>query len=135
MAGAQPGVHALQLQPVRVSASLKKGSTFVKWDDDSTSVTMVFVRTDPHGFFLYWTDQNKVQESELLDVSFVKDARCGKHARAPKDPKLREHLDVGNAGGRLENRMLTIVYGPDLVNISYLNLVATQEEIAKVCSA
>uniref|UniRef100_A0A8C6XHL9 1-phosphatidylinositol 4,5-bisphosphate phosphodiesterase n=1 Tax=Naja naja TaxID=35670 RepID=A0A8C6XHL9_NAJNA len=117
MAGAQPGVHALQLQPVRVSASLKKGSTFVKWDDDSTSVTTVFVRTDPQGFFLYWTDQNK--ESELLDVSFVKDARCGKHARAPKDPKLREHLDVGNAGGRLENRMLTIVH------------VASQEEIAK----
>uniref|UniRef100_A0A670Y8W8 1-phosphatidylinositol 4,5-bisphosphate phosphodiesterase n=1 Tax=Pseudonaja textilis TaxID=8673 RepID=A0A670Y8W8_PSETE len=48
-----------------------------------------------------------------------------------QDPKLREHLDVGNAGGRLENRMLTIVHGPDLVNISYLNLVAAQEEIAK----
>uniref|UniRef100_A0A8C7DZN3 Phosphoinositide phospholipase C n=1 Tax=Naja naja TaxID=35670 RepID=A0A8C7DZN3_NAJNA len=31
----------------------------------------------------------------------------------------REHLDVGNAGGRLENRMLTIVH------------VASQEEIAK----
>ncbi|KAJ7341565.1 hypothetical protein JRQ81_005820 [Phrynocephalus forsythii] len=25
-----------------------------------------------------------VQESELLDISLVKDARCGKHARAPK---------------------------------------------------
>ncbi|KAM6458737.1 1-phosphatidylinositol 4,5-bisphosphate phosphodiesterase beta-1 isoform 2-T2 [Liasis olivaceus] len=130
MAGAQPGVHALQLQPVRVSASLKKGATFVKWDDDSTGVTSVFLRTDPQGFFLYWADQNKVQESELLDVSLVKDARCGKHAKAPKDPKLREHLDVGNVG-RLENRMLTIVYGPDLVNISYLNLVAAQEDIAK----
>ncbi|KAL8173388.1 UNVERIFIED_CONTAM: hypothetical protein K2H54_048029 [Gekko kuhli] len=47
------------------------------------------------------------------------------------DPKLREHLDAGNIGGRLENRMLTIVYGPDLVNISYLNLVAAQEDIAK----
>ncbi|XP_053140727.1 1-phosphatidylinositol 4,5-bisphosphate phosphodiesterase beta-1 isoform X12 [Hemicordylus capensis] len=47
------------------------------------------------------------------------------------DPKLREHLDGGNVGGRLENRMLTIVYGPDLVNISYLNLVAAQEDIAK----
>lgn len=49
-----------------------------------------------------------------------------------QDPKVREHLDAVNAGGRLENRMLTIVYGPDLVNISYLNLVAAQEEIAKV---
>lgn len=49
-----------------------------------------------------------------------------------QDPKLREHLDTGSIGGKLENRMLTIVYGPDLVNISYLNLVAAQEDIAKV---
>uniref|UniRef100_A0A5S6JWJ1 1-phosphatidylinositol 4,5-bisphosphate phosphodiesterase n=1 Tax=Xenopus tropicalis TaxID=8364 RepID=A0A5S6JWJ1_XENTR len=48
-----------------------------------------------------------------------------------RDPKLREQLEVGNFGGRLEYRMFTIVYGPDLVNISYLNLVAFQEEIAK----
>lgn len=49
-----------------------------------------------------------------------------------QDPKLRELLDAGNAGGRLENRMITVVYGPDLVNISYLNLVAFQDDIAKV---
>ncbi|XP_068270902.1 1-phosphatidylinositol 4,5-bisphosphate phosphodiesterase beta-1 isoform X2 [Nyctibius grandis] len=129
MAGAQPGVHALQLKPVCVSDTLKKGIKFVKWDDDSTVVTPIILRTDPQGFFFYWTDQNK--ETELLDISLVKDARCGKHARAPKDPKLRELLDAGNIGGRLESRMITVVYGPDLVNISYLNLVAFQEDIAK----
>lgn len=48
-----------------------------------------------------------------------------------QDPKLRELLDVGNIG-RLEHRMITVVYGPDLVNISHLNLVAFQEEVAKV---
>ncbi|XP_056423817.1 1-phosphatidylinositol 4,5-bisphosphate phosphodiesterase beta-1 isoform X2 [Hyla sarda] len=84
---------------------------------------------DPNGFFLHWVDQNK--ETELLDISLVKDARWGKHARTPKDPKLKEQLEVGNFGGRLEYRMFTIVYGPDLTNISYLNLVAFQEEIAK----
>uniref|UniRef100_A0A8C9NGJ7 Phosphoinositide phospholipase C n=1 Tax=Serinus canaria TaxID=9135 RepID=A0A8C9NGJ7_SERCA len=98
MAGAQPGVHALQLKPVCVSETLKKGVKF--WDTDNST-------------------------------SLVKDARCGKHARAPKDPKLRELLEAGNAGGRLENRMITVVYGPDLVNISYLNLVAFQDDIAK----
>ncbi|XP_055282771.1 1-phosphatidylinositol 4,5-bisphosphate phosphodiesterase beta-1 isoform X1 [Moschus berezovskii] len=128
MAGAQPGVHALQLKPVCVSDSLKKGTKFVKWEDDSTIVTPIILRTDPQGFFFYWTDQNK--ETELLDLSLVKDARCGKHAKAPKDPKLRELLDVGNIG-RLEHRMITVVYGPDLVNISHLNLVAFQEEVAK----
>jgi hypothetical protein len=35
MAGAQPGVHALQLKPVSVSESLRKGSKFMKWDDVS----------------------------------------------------------------------------------------------------
>lgn len=49
-----------------------------------------------------------------------------------QDPKLRELLDVGNIG-HLEQRMITVVYGPDLVNISHLNLVAFQEEVAKVC--
>lgn len=28
--------------------------------------------------------------------------------------------------------MITVVYGPDLVNISHLNLVAFQEEVPKV---
>ncbi|MBZ3885629.1 1-phosphatidylinositol 4,5-bisphosphate phosphodiesterase beta-1 [Sciurus carolinensis] len=50
--------------------------------------------------------------------------------RHKEDPKLRELLDVGNIG-RLEHRMITVVYGPDLVNISHLNLVAFQEEVAK----
>ncbi|KAG9346458.1 hypothetical protein JZ751_006769, partial [Albula glossodonta] len=33
MAGAKPGVHALQLKPVSVHETLKKGSKFVKWDE------------------------------------------------------------------------------------------------------
>ncbi|RXM31414.1 1-phosphatidylinositol 4,5-bisphosphate phosphodiesterase beta-1 [Acipenser ruthenus] len=47
-----------------------------------------------------------------------------------RDAKLRELLEV-NLGGRLENKMLTVVYGPDLVNINYLNFMAFQEDIAK----
>lgn len=33
MAGAKPGVHALQLKPVSVHEALKKGGKFVKWDE------------------------------------------------------------------------------------------------------
>ncbi|KAK6297612.1 hypothetical protein J4Q44_G00321950 [Coregonus suidteri] len=65
MAGAQPGVHALQLKPVSVSESLRKGNKFMKWDDDSTTVTPVTLRVDPQGYFLYWTDQNK----EVMSLS------------------------------------------------------------------
>ncbi|ROL50499.1 1-phosphatidylinositol 4,5-bisphosphate phosphodiesterase beta-1 [Anabarilius grahami] len=60
MAGAQPGVHALQLKRVSVPEKLKTGDKFMKWDDDCTTVTPVTLRVDPHGYFLYWTDQNKM---------------------------------------------------------------------------
>ncbi|KAL0967716.1 hypothetical protein UPYG_G00255960 [Umbra pygmaea] len=129
MAGAQPGVHALQLKPVSVSESLRKGNKFMKWDDDSTTVTPVTLRVDPQGYFLYWTDQNK--DTDLLDIAYIKDARNGKCTKTPKDTKLRELLDVSTLAGKMENRMLTVVSGPDMVNITYLNFMAFQEEIAK----
>uniref|UniRef100_A0A674A996 1-phosphatidylinositol 4,5-bisphosphate phosphodiesterase n=1 Tax=Salmo trutta TaxID=8032 RepID=A0A674A996_SALTR len=129
MAGAQPGVHALQLKPVSVSESLRKGNKFMKWDDDSTTVTPVTLRVDPQGYFLYWTDQNK--DTDLLDIAYIKDARNGKCTKTPKDMKLRELLDVSTLVGKMENRMLTVVSGPDMVNITYLNFMAFQEEIAK----
>lgn len=56
MAGAQPGVHALQLKPVCVPESLKKGSRFMKWDEVSHGqrrVLSVFAisSSDLHFFF------------------------------------------------------------------------------------
>ncbi|KAM6956654.1 1-phosphatidylinositol 4,5-bisphosphate phosphodiesterase beta-1-like [Aplochiton taeniatus] len=130
MAGAQPGVHALLLQPPCVSATLRSGTNFLKWDEDLSTVTPVTLAVDLHGFYLHWTDQTK--ETELLDLTLVKDVRTGRSTRTPKEAKLKELLDVGNLVGRLENRMLTIVTGQDMVNIAYLNFIATQEEEAKV---
>ncbi|XP_054552393.1 1-phosphatidylinositol 4,5-bisphosphate phosphodiesterase beta-1 isoform X1 [Talpa occidentalis] len=104
-----------------------------------TEISICWVTLGRGTWFICWYSENVTiigelewskNETELLDLSLVKDARCGKHAKAPKDPKLRELLDVGNIG-RLEHRMITVVYGPDLVNISHLNLVAFQEEVAK----
>ncbi|TSM77317.1 1-phosphatidylinositol 4,5-bisphosphate phosphodiesterase beta-1 [Bagarius yarrelli] len=96
---------------------------------DSSTVTPVTLRVDPQGYFLYWTDQNK--ETDLLDITYIKDARTGKCTKTPKEAKLRELLDVGNLVGRIENKMLTVVTGPDMVNITYLNFMAFQEEVAK----
>uniref|UniRef100_A0A672RRF0 phosphoinositide phospholipase C n=1 Tax=Sinocyclocheilus grahami TaxID=75366 RepID=A0A672RRF0_SINGR len=129
MAGAQPGVHALQLKRVSVTESLRTGDKFIKWDDDCTTVTPVTLRVDPQGYFLYWTDQNK--ETDLLDVSLIKDTRNGRFAKMPKEAKQRELLDVGTLEGRLENRTLTVVSGADMVNITCLNFTAFSEEVAK----
>lgn len=49
-----------------------------------------------------------------------------------QEAKLRELLDVSTLAGKIENRMLTVVSGPDMVNITYLNFMAFQEETAKV---
>lgn len=126
MAGAQPGVHALQLKRVSVNESLRTGDKFIKWDDDCTTVTPVTLRVDPRGYFLYWTDQNK--ETDLLDLSLIKDTRNGRFAKTPKEAKQRELLD---GEGKLENRTLTVVSGPDMVNITCLNFTAFSEEVAK----
>ncbi|TDH01571.1 hypothetical protein EPR50_G00181590 [Perca flavescens] len=130
MASAQPGVHALKLQPPSVSQTLRNGSNFIKWDEDLSTVTPVILHVDPHGFYLYWTDQNK--DTELLDLTLVKDVRTGRSTKTPKEAKLRELMEVGNLVGRLENRMVTVVTASDLVNVNQLNFIASQEEEAKV---
>lgn len=43
MAGAKPGVHALQLKPVSVHETLKLGSKFIKWDEVSSEYLVSFM--------------------------------------------------------------------------------------------
>nr|XP_046236301.1 1-phosphatidylinositol 4,5-bisphosphate phosphodiesterase beta-3 [Scatophagus argus] len=132
MAGAKPGVHALQLKPVSVHEELKKGGKFVKWDEEPNSgpPTLVTLKVDPDGFFLYWIRVGQM-EVEILDISTIRDTRTGKYAKQPKDPKLREVLGFGK-GDNVEAKLITVVHGNDLVNISFLNFQAMQEETAKI---
>ncbi|XP_041841337.1 1-phosphatidylinositol 4,5-bisphosphate phosphodiesterase beta-3 isoform X2 [Melanotaenia boesemani] len=131
MAGAKPGVHALQLKPVSVHEVLKKGGKFIKWDEEPNSgpPTLVTLKVDPDGFFLYWTGGANL-EVESLDISTIRDTRTGKYAKQPKEPKMREVLGLGKENG--EGKLVTIVYGSDLVNISFLNFQAMQEDAAKI---
>uniref|UniRef100_A0A8C3S3E6 1-phosphatidylinositol 4,5-bisphosphate phosphodiesterase n=1 Tax=Chelydra serpentina TaxID=8475 RepID=A0A8C3S3E6_CHESE len=130
MAGARPGVHALQLEPLRVPETLIRGSKFIKWDEEPTTQTLVTLRVDPLGFFLYWNAPH--MEVDILDISSIRDTRTGRYARVPKDPKLREMLGLGGSEPRPEENLLTVVHGLDLVNISFLNFMAVQEDVAKV---
>uniref|UniRef100_A0A674DFR5 Phosphoinositide phospholipase C n=1 Tax=Salmo trutta TaxID=8032 RepID=A0A674DFR5_SALTR len=142
MAGAQPGTHALKLKPSTVPNTLQNGSRFMKWDDVMSDEYFNTPRTPSlmsllspslslYPFFsLSFSLLSLLQETELLDITHIKDARTGKSTKTPKEAKLRELLDVGNLVGRIENRLLTIVTGPDMVNITYLNFMALQEEEA-----
>nr|XP_020465798.1 1-phosphatidylinositol 4,5-bisphosphate phosphodiesterase beta-3 [Monopterus albus] len=132
MAGAKPGVHALQLKPVSVHQALMRGGKFIKWDEDPNSgpPTLVTLKVDPGGFFLYWTGGSNL-DVEILDISTIRDTRTGKYAKQPKDPKVREVLGFGKADNA-ERKLVSVVYGNDLVNISYLNFQAMQEDTAKI---
>ncbi|XP_034159508.1 1-phosphatidylinositol 4,5-bisphosphate phosphodiesterase beta-3 isoform X2 [Pangasianodon hypophthalmus] len=133
MAGAKPGVHALQLKPVSVHEILKGGSKFIKWDEEPNSgqPTLVTLKVDPEGFFLYWSSGSNM-EAEIVDISHIRDTRTGKFAKIPKDWRVREWLGFGKGEGNVEAKLVTVVYGSDLVNINFLNFQAMQEDIAKV---
>uniref|UniRef100_A0A8C7TY14 1-phosphatidylinositol 4,5-bisphosphate phosphodiesterase n=1 Tax=Oncorhynchus mykiss TaxID=8022 RepID=A0A8C7TY14_ONCMY len=135
MAGAKPGVHALQLKPVSVHDILKRGSKFIKWDEPNSShPTLITLKVDPDGFFLYWTGGANM-EVEILDISQIRDTRTGKLAKLPKDPRVREVLGFGKPGEggvAVEGKLVTVVHGNDLVNVSFLNFQAMQEDTAKV---
>lgn len=130
MAGAKSGVHVLQLKLISVPQSLQEGNKFVKWDDDSALGTPVTLRVDKNGFFLFWTDQNK--ETEFLDISSIRDTRTGKYARTPKEGKLRDSVSMGASDTPLEEKTLTVVYGPDLVNVSVINFCCNSRETAQL---
>ncbi|MXQ90683.1 hypothetical protein E5288_WYG016105 [Bos mutus] len=70
MAGARPGVHALQLEPPTVVETLRRGSKFIKWDEEASSRNLVTLRVDSNGFFLYWTGPNMVRVA-LAQLSWV----------------------------------------------------------------
>ncbi|GAB6020072.1 phospholipase c beta [Chamberlinius hualienensis] len=129
MAGAKPGVHVVQLKPIVVPRTLQEGGKFIKWDDDSGQAVPVTLRVDKKGYFLYWTDQNK--EVEFLSISEIRDTRTGKYARTPKDPKLQYYMNIGSQDTPLEEKTVTIVYGPDFVNVSFLNFCCDRKETAK----
>ncbi|XP_039100798.1 1-phosphatidylinositol 4,5-bisphosphate phosphodiesterase beta-3 [Hyaena hyaena] len=130
MAGARPGVHALQLEPPTVVETLRRGSKFIKWDEEASSRNLVTLRVDSNGFFLYWTGPN--MEVDTLDISSIRDTRTGRYARLPKDPKIREVLGFGGPDTRLEEKLMTVVAGPDPVNTTFLNFMAVQDDTAKV---
>ncbi|XP_037613830.1 1-phosphatidylinositol 4,5-bisphosphate phosphodiesterase beta-3 [Sebastes umbrosus] len=132
MAGAKPGVHALQLKPVSVHEALKKGGKFIKWDEETNSgpPTLVTLKVDPDGYFLYWTGGSNL-EVETLDINTIMDTRTGKYAKVPKDAKLRDTLGLGK-GDNVEGKLVTVVHGNDLVNTSFLNFQAMQEDTAKI---
>ncbi|XP_076227127.1 phospholipase C at 21C isoform X4 [Nomia melanderi] len=128
MASTKTSGSVLQFRPVEVSQMLQDGEKFVKWDEDSGIATPVTLRVDKFGFYLHWVDQHN--EMEMLDIAAIRDTRTGKHAKVPKDPKLRSLVTMGSQDS-LEEKTVTVCYGSDFVNMNFINFCTTRAEIAQ----
>uniref|UniRef100_A0A452T5M0 Phosphoinositide phospholipase C n=1 Tax=Ursus maritimus TaxID=29073 RepID=A0A452T5M0_URSMA len=78
------------------------------------------LRVDSNGFFLYWTGPN------------MGDTLLYPWLSSTQDPKIREVLGFGGPDARLEEKLMTVVAGPDPVNTTFLNFMAVQDDTAKV---
>ncbi|XP_015521246.2 1-phosphatidylinositol 4,5-bisphosphate phosphodiesterase classes I and II [Neodiprion pinetum] len=128
MAGTKSVANVVQIKPVEVSQQLQDGEKFVKWDEDSGVGTPVTLRVDKFGFYLHWVDQNN--EMDMLDISTIRDTRTGKYAKIPKDPKLKSLVTMGSQDS-LEEKTVTVCYGSDFVNVTFINFCTTRAEIAR----
>ncbi|KAI6068159.1 1-phosphatidylinositol 4,5-bisphosphate phosphodiesterase beta-2 isoform X2 [Aix galericulata] len=117
------------LQPPEVKEYLSKGERFIKWDDETANASPVILRVDPKGFYLYWTYQNK--EMEILDITSIRDTRVGRFAKIPKCQKLREVFNLDYPHSTFLLKTLTIVSGPDMVDLTFHNFVSYKENVGK----
>uniref|UniRef100_A0A3Q2THG8 Uncharacterized protein n=1 Tax=Fundulus heteroclitus TaxID=8078 RepID=A0A3Q2THG8_FUNHE len=111
------------LDPPVVKDFLVKGERFTKWSE-TVPVTM---KMDPKGFYVYWTNQSK--ETTFLDVATIRDTRTGKYAKLPKVIRNVFNLDFPDSNHLAKT--LTIVTGPDMVNLTYHNFFASKEKVTQ----
>ncbi|KAM6181859.1 1-phosphatidylinositol 4,5-bisphosphate phosphodiesterase beta-2 isoform 1-T1 [Erethizon dorsatum] len=117
------------LQPPEVKSYLSQGERFIKWDDETTIASPVILRVDPKGYYLYWTYQSK--EMEFLDITSIRDTRFGKFAKIPKSQKLREVFNMDFPDNHFLLKTLTVVSGPDMVDLTFHNFVSYKENVGK----
>ncbi|XP_038150427.1 1-phosphatidylinositol 4,5-bisphosphate phosphodiesterase beta-2 isoform X1 [Cyprinodon tularosa] len=117
------------LDPPEVKDYLVKGERFTKWSEDKTKTVPVTMKMDPKGFYVYWMNQSK--ETTFLDVATIRDTRTGKYAKLPKHPKVRNVFNLDFPDSNHLAKTLTIVSGPDMVNLTYHNFFASKEKVTQ----
>ncbi|XP_047396999.1 1-phosphatidylinositol 4,5-bisphosphate phosphodiesterase beta-2 isoform X4 [Sciurus carolinensis] len=117
------------LLPPKVKAYLSQGERFIKWDDETAVASPVILRVDPKGYYLYWTYQSK--EMEFLDITSIRDTRFGKFAKMPKSQKLRDVFNLDFPDNHFLLKTLTVVSGPDMVELTFHNFVSYKENVGK----
>ncbi|CAH3159585.1 unnamed protein product [Porites lobata] len=113
-----------------VADFLIRGARFIKWDDDSQLGQPCTVKVDSAGHLIYWRAEDK--ETDLLELTFVRDVRTGKSARIPKEQRLRDSLKFGVSEEELlQDKTITIVHGPNMVDLVYVNFVSGSVNVTR----
>ncbi|XP_064181950.1 1-phosphatidylinositol 4,5-bisphosphate phosphodiesterase beta-2 isoform X1 [Anguilla rostrata] len=108
---------------------LVKGDRFTKWTEDSSKTSVVTMKMDSKGYYLYWVNQSR--ETTFLDVATIRDTRAGKYAKLPKNPKVRNVFNMDFPDSHHLAKTLTIVSGLDTVNLTYHNFFAYKENVSQ----
>nr|XP_054759153.1 1-phosphatidylinositol 4,5-bisphosphate phosphodiesterase beta-1-like isoform X3 [Lytechinus pictus] len=72
-----------------------------------------------------------LQDVECLELTQLRDTRTGKYAMTPKDAKLSTLCDMGSKDVPLEDKTITVVYGSDIVSLSFINFCGTSAKVAQ----
>lgn len=72
-------------------------------------------------YFLFSFYDGKIALKHFLYFFFI-----------PQDPKLRQLVNLGSSVDMLEEKTVSMVFGTDFVNLTFINFCCTKKELAKV---
>nr|XP_057913830.1 1-phosphatidylinositol 4,5-bisphosphate phosphodiesterase beta-4-like isoform X2 [Doryrhamphus excisus] len=107
---------------------MQDGASFDRFDEDP----YIFepncqVKVDEYGFFITWRSEGK--EGQVLECSLINSIRVG---AVPKDPKILSSFEAtGKTEADLEGCIICICSGADLVNLSFMFMVAENPDTAR----
>uniref|UniRef100_A0A3Q3NHH4 1-phosphatidylinositol 4,5-bisphosphate phosphodiesterase n=1 Tax=Labrus bergylta TaxID=56723 RepID=A0A3Q3NHH4_9LABR len=100
---------------------MQEGASFDRFDEDPFMFEPnCQMRVDEFGFFITWKSEGK--EGQVLECSLINSIRVG---AVPKDPKILSSFEtIGKTEADLEGCIICICSGTDLVNLSFMFMVA-----------
>ncbi|XP_069014661.1 1-phosphatidylinositol 4,5-bisphosphate phosphodiesterase beta-4-like isoform X3 [Embiotoca jacksoni] len=107
---------------------MQEGASFDRFDEDPYFFEPnCQMRVDEYGFFITWKSEGK--EGQVLECSLINSIRVG---AVPKDPKILSSFEaLGKTEADLEGCIICICSGTDLVNLSFMFMVAENPDTAR----
>uniref|UniRef100_A0A8C7W5S2 1-phosphatidylinositol 4,5-bisphosphate phosphodiesterase n=1 Tax=Oncorhynchus mykiss TaxID=8022 RepID=A0A8C7W5S2_ONCMY len=108
---------------------MQEGASFDRFDEDPFLFEPnCLVKVDDFGFFITWKSDGK--EGQVLECSLINSIRVG---AVPRDPKILSLFEAaGKKEEELEGCVICVCSGTDLVNLSFMYMVADSPDTARV---